>query len=106
MSAASLYEPHLSSILRIEQETPDTRTYFLSADGIHWRRDYRPGQFVELSVFGAGEAPFCLSQSPTRSEFIEVTVRRAGTVTTMLDAYQEGDVVGLRGPFGNSFPFE
>jgi NAD(P)H-flavin reductase len=106
MSASSLYRPHLAEIARVEQETPDTRTYFLSADGIGWSRDYRPGQFVELSVFGAGEAPFCLSQSPTRSEFIEVTIRRAGTVTNRLDTYRAGDVVGLRGPFGNWFPFE
>jgi sulfhydrogenase subunit gamma (sulfur reductase) len=106
MSASSLYLPHLAEIARIEQETPDTRTYFLSPDGIEWSRAYWPGQFVELSVFGAGEAPFCLSQSPTRSEFIEVTIRRAGTVTNRLDTYRPGDLVGLRGPFGNSFPFE
>jgi NAD(P)H-flavin reductase len=106
MSASSLYLPHLSEIARIEQETPDTQTYFLLADGIDWRRSYHPGQFVELSVFGVGEAPFCLAQSPTRSEFIEVTIRRTGAVTNRLHAYRPGDVVGLRGPFGNAFPFE
>ena len=106
MSASSLYWPHLSEIARIEEETPDTRTYFLSADGIGWSRAFRPGQFVELSVFGTGEAPFCLSQSPTRSEFIEVTIRRTGAVTNRLHTYESGDVVGLRGPFGNWFPFE
>jgi sulfhydrogenase subunit gamma (sulfur reductase) len=106
MSASSLYQPHLSKIARIEQETPDTQTYFLTADGIDWRRAYSPGQFVELSVFGVGEAPFCLAQSPTRSEFIEVTIRRTGAVTNRLHTYRTGDVVGLRGPFGNSFPFE
>jgi len=106
MSASSLYVPQLSEIARIEQETPDTRTYFLSPEGVGWSRDYKPGQFVELSAFGAGEAPFCLSQSPTRSEFIEVTIRRTGSLTNRLDTYQPGDVVGLRGPFGNWFPFE
>jgi NAD(P)H-flavin reductase len=106
MSARSLYRPHLSEVARIEQETPDTQTYFLAADGIDWRRSYQPGQFVELSVFGVGEAPFCLAQSPTRSEFIEVTIRRTGAVTNRLHTYRPGDVVGLRGPFGNSFPFE
>jgi sulfhydrogenase subunit gamma (sulfur reductase) len=106
MSASSLYQPQLSPIVRIEDETADTRTFFLAADRIEWRSDYRPGQFVELSVFGAGEAPFCLAQSPTRSEFIEVTVRRVGAVTNRLHTYRPGDVVGLRGPFGNCFPFE
>jgi NAD(P)H-flavin reductase len=93
-------------IEHIEEETPDTKTFFLSADGIGWQRDYRPGQFVELSVFGVGEGPFCLAQSPTRSNFIEVTIRRTGSITNRLHSYQCGDVVGLRGPFGNCFPFE
>ena len=106
MSASRLYQPQISEIARVEEETPDTRTYFLAADGIAWRDAYRPGQFVELSVFGAGEAPFCLSQSPTRADYIEVTVRRTGAVTNQLDSYDAGDHVGLRGPFGNGFPFE
>jgi len=106
MSASSIYQPQLSAIARIEDETPDTRTFFLAADAVGWRKDYRPGQFVELSVFGVGEAPFCLAQSPTRSDFIEVTVRRVGSVTNRLHTYQPGDIVGLRGPFGNCFPFE
>jgi sulfhydrogenase subunit gamma (sulfur reductase) len=106
MSASSLYRPKLSVIERIEEETPDTKTFFLSGDGIEWRRDYWPGQFVELSVFGIGEAPFCLAQSATRSGFIEVTIRRTGSVTNRLHTYRSGDVVGLRGPFGNCFPFE
>ncbi len=106
MSAGRLYLPLLSEIARVEEETPDTRTFFLAADTVPWRDAYRPGQFVEVSVFGAGEAPFCLSQSPTRAEFIEVTVRRTGSLTNQLDTYRAGDVVGLRGPFGNGFPFE
>jgi sulfhydrogenase subunit gamma (sulfur reductase) len=106
MSVTSLYLPRLAPIARIEQETPDTRTYFLEADKIEWRRDYLPGQFVELSVFGAGEAPFCLCQSSTRADFIEVTVRRTGSLTERLHAFETGDVVGLRGPFGNHFPYE
>lgn len=106
MSANSLYTPSLARIEKIERETPDTSTYFLGADAISWRSDYRPGQFVELSVFGVGEAPFCLSQSPTRSEFLEVTIRKTGSVTNRLYSYEPGDVVGLRGPFGNWFPLE
>jgi sulfhydrogenase subunit gamma (sulfur reductase) len=106
MSASSLYRPQLSAITKIEQETPDTLTFFLAAGEVAWRQDYRPGQFVELSVFGVGEAPFCLAQSPTRSNFIEVTVRRTGSVTNRLHTFAPGDLVGLRGPFGNCFPFE
>jgi sulfhydrogenase subunit gamma (sulfur reductase) len=102
----NLYLPALAPITCIERETPDTATFFLSADRVGWRRDYNPGQFVELSVFGAGEAPFCLCQSPTRAAQIEVTVRRTGAVTNRLHELQVGDVLGLRGPFGNWFPYE
>jgi NAD(P)H-flavin reductase len=106
MSPDNVYVPLLAPIQRVEKETPDTYTFFLGADNIPWRKGYRPGQFVELSVFGMGEAPFCLCQSPTRSDFIEVTVRRTGSVTNLLHELGPGDVLGLRGPFGNWFPFE
>ena len=106
MPGRSIYWPDLTTIECVQEETPDTRTYFLSAREISWRESYRPGQFVELSVFGAGEAPFCLAQSPTRSDHIEVTVRRTGSVTNRLHDYRQGDVVGLRGPLGNCFPLE
>jgi len=106
MQADNLYMPRLTPIERIEQETPDTSTFFLSAQGIDWRTSYKPGQFAELSVFGVGEAPFCLCQSATRSDSIELTIRKTGSLTDKLHTYKVGDVVGLRGPFGNWFPYE
>jgi NAD(P)H-flavin reductase len=75
-----LLVPAIATILDQRDETPDTRTYRLrfrddeAAEGF----DFRPGQFLELSVFGAGEAPFCLASSPTRRGSIEVTVAAAG----------------------------
>jgi NAD(P)H-flavin reductase len=105
-SSPSLYEPQPATIAGVVDETPDTRTFSLDAAAIPWRHTYRPGQFLELSVFGAGEAPFCLAQSPTRAERLEVTVRRVGSVTERLHALGVGDVVGVRGPFGKWFPYE
>lgn len=64
------------------------------------------GQFVELSIFGVGEAPISISSAPSKQGFIELCVRRAGSVTGALHAMQCGDIVGLRGPFGRGFPFE
>jgi len=106
MQPSNVYTPLLAPIRRIEHETPDTTTYFLEAGQIPWRASYKPGQFVEVSVFGYGEAPFCLCQSPTRAQTIEVTIRRTGKVTDQLATFQVGDVLGLRGPFGNWFPFD
>ena len=91
MSAASLYQPHLLARSRASRRRRPTRR------PTSWRPtasagagDYQPGQFVELSVFGVGEAPFCLAQSPTRSDFIEVTIRRTGAVTDRLHTYRPG----------------
>ena len=59
-----------------------------------------------MSVIGAGEAPISISSSPTRGPHLELTVRKAGKVTTALHRLKEGDTVGLRGPFGTFFDIE
>jgi len=69
--------------------------------------DHRPGQFGFLSAFGVGEAPFGLISTKWRlPNEVEFAVARVGTVTSALHELQEGDVVGVRGPFGNWFPLE
>jgi sulfhydrogenase subunit gamma (sulfur reductase) len=69
--------------------------------------EFRPGQFVMLSIVGVGEAPFSLPSSPTRRGTFQLGIRRAGVLTDYLfDHVHEGDVVGIRGPLGNGFPVE
>jgi sulfhydrogenase subunit gamma (sulfur reductase) len=68
---------------------------------------HRPGQFVEVSVLGVGEAPISISSSPSRSnKSFELCVRRVGDVTSALHSLKPGDRVGIRGPFGRGFPYE
>lgn len=68
---------------------------------------HRPGQFVEVSVLGVGEAPISISSSPSRSNGrFELCVRKVGDVTSALHQKVVGDVVGVRGPFGRGFPVE
>ena len=100
--------PSIATIIADRRETPDTRTFALRFrdEAEQGRFSFRPGQFLELSVFGAGEAPFCLASSPTRKEAVEVTVRRCGRLTDALHALGPGDEVGLRGPCGNGFDVE
>lgn len=66
--------------------------------------DHEPGQFVEVSLLGAGEAPISISSSPTKRETFDLVVRRAGKVTAALHKLEAGDEVGIRGPFGKGFP--
>lgn len=68
---------------------------------------HRPGQFVEVSVFGVGEAPISISSSPSRSNGkFELCVRKVGDVTQALHNLQEGATIGVRGPFGTGFPLD
>jgi sulfhydrogenase subunit gamma (sulfur reductase) len=69
--------------------------------------NYMPGQFVELSIAGFGEAPISISSSPTQKGGFELVVRRIGNVTNKIHQLKAGDQVGVRGPFGNgNYPIE
>lgn len=68
---------------------------------------HRPGQFVQVSVFGIGEAPISLCSSPTRSSSFQLCVRPVGNVSRALYALSPEDWVGIRGPYGRGyFPVE
>jgi len=104
----NVYLPNLAEIVEIKQETLDVKTFTLKFcdEAARQSFDYKPGQFVEFSVFGEGEAPFCISNSPTRKPNIECSVKRTGKVTEALHELDIGDTVGIRGPYGNGFPLE
>ncbi len=62
------------------------------------------GQFVEVSLPGAGEAPF--SVSDFGEEFMELTIRKVGRLTEAVHQLRVGDGLWIRGPYGNGFPTE
>ena len=67
---------------------------------------YLPGQFAELSVSGFGEVPIGIASSPTEGDTLLFTVNKVGHVTTKLHNMSEGQVMGVRGPLGNSYPLK
>jgi NAD(P)H-flavin reductase len=67
---------------------------------------YTPGQFAELSVAGVGEIPIGIASSPTEKGHLLFTVNKVGAVTTHLHNMKEGDIMGVRGPLGNSYPLK
>jgi len=103
-----IFLPHIARIVDVRDETPDTKTFALRFRERKDSSDFQflPGQFLELSVFGYGEAPFCVASSPTRPDSLEITVRRTGQLTDALHKLGNGDEVGIRGPFGNGFDME
>ncbi|MGQ4832653.1 MAG: FAD/NAD(P)-binding protein [Candidatus Asgardarchaeia archaeon] len=68
--------------------------------------NYKPGQFIIMSIFGVGEAPFSISSTPSRPGLLEFCIRKVGRFTTALFELKENDIVGIRGPYGNGFPIE
>jgi len=103
--------PFLPSLMRIaeaREETPDVSTMRLEPvredtfAGLEWRA----GQFAHFSVFGAGECVLTIANPPTRPGHIECTFREMGKVTSALRSLSPGQIVGVRGPYGNSFPVE
>ena len=67
---------------------------------------YRAGQFAELSIVGKGEIPIGIASSPVEKGYIKFTVNRAGLVTSHLHNMKVGDIMGVRGPLGNPYPWE
>jgi sulfhydrogenase subunit gamma (sulfur reductase) len=104
----NLYKPDLMIIRDIIQETPDTTTFRLQFKDpkVAESFQFRAGQFAEYSVFGEGECTFCIASSPTRMDYIECSFKQYGRVTTAMRRLNVGDVIGLRGPYGNYFPLE
>ena len=104
-AAPSPYVPRMARILSADQMTETERFFRIEMEDGQ-PLGYEPGQFVEVSVFGMGEAPISISSSPTQGKVFELCVRNAGTVTGALMKFGKGDRLGIRGPFGNHFPYE
>ena len=104
--ADNIYQPSLARIVRILPQIKDHRLFQLRFEDPEMRQSftYRPGQFVELSLIGTGEAPISISSSPTRPEVIDLCVRKIGRVTEALFRLPLNSLVGVRGPYGNGFP--
>ncbi|MCF6268795.1 MAG: FAD/NAD(P)-binding protein [Melioribacteraceae bacterium] len=97
-----LYNPIISTITNVEQLT-DTEKRFEIALPENQILNHKPGQFVQVSIFGFGEAPISISSSPTKSPLFDLTVRNAGRLTDKMHRLTVGSQLGVRGPFGNGF---
>ncbi len=90
-------------ITRRTQELADTWT--LELEPVAGERiDFAPGQFTMLYAFGIGEVPISVSGEPGGP--LVHTVRAVGAVSAAICGAQPGEVLGVRGPFGNVWPVE
>jgi NAD(P)H-flavin reductase len=99
--------PFAATIKWIRKETRDTWTYALRINDREIEKAYRflPGQFNMLSVPGIGESAISISSGASDRNVLH-TLRVAGDVTTAISKMSEGDVIGMRGPFGKGWPME
>jgi len=102
------FMPYMATIKSVTDLTPDVKLFNTELDDPVAQNDfnYQPGQFAFLSAYGIGEAPFCLTSAGHRKTGIEFAIKAVGTVTDALHELEEGAKVGIRGPFGNSFPMD
>ncbi|WP_078058024.1 FAD/NAD(P)-binding protein [Desulfurobacterium indicum] len=102
------FKPQKVRITDIEELAPDHKkfSFVFLEDELNEKWSHKPGQFVMLTVPKAGEIPISICSSPTRKGTIELTVRKVGRKTEVLHSMKCGDILGLRGPYGNSFPVD
>ena len=108
LAQGNVYLPHIAIIEKIIDETPGVKTFHFNFKDEELREEFTfdSGQFGEYSVLGIGEAPFCISSSPTRRDHLEFAVQSVGRVTKALHRLSVGAEIGFRGPYGNSFPLD
>ena len=110
---STINNPYLPYPVRIEEiitETEDKnlktfKLVFLNPDDQE-KFLYKAGQFAELSVAGKGEVPIGIASSPSEKGYLMFTINKVGLVTTALHCMKPGDIIGIRGPLGNSYPWD
>ncbi|MBC8406965.1 MAG: FAD/NAD(P)-binding protein [Planctomycetes bacterium] len=107
VNKTSIYLPQPATLLESSSLTEHEMYFrFCLDDGKDF--SYMPGQFMSVSVPGIGEAPISICSSPTRTKpgELEMVIRKVGGVTAALHHLVVGQKVGLRGPFGTTFPVD
>ena len=87
-----------TEILGIKDESPSVKTFSMK-DSLCAAAS--PGQFLMLWIPGIDEIP--LSVLHAGGGEVSVSVKAVGDATRHLHAMKRGELVGVRGPFGNSF---
>ncbi len=97
--------PKPATIKEIIEESRDVKSFVLGYVEPE-SMNARPGQFIEVSVQGYGEATFAVTRIAHEGKEFTISVKRIGHLTKILHRAAEGDIIGVRGPYGNSFPVD
>jgi sulfhydrogenase subunit gamma (sulfur reductase) len=97
------YQPEMARVIakrRLNEMMVLLRLQLDSAEPL----DHDPGQFLQISLPGYGEAPISFCSSPTQTESFELCVAAVGNLSEAMHDLRPGDFVGVRGPYGHGFP--
>lgn len=102
------YLPHLATVIEVVEESPTIKSFKVKFIDEEVQKNFKfePGHVGQLSRFGYGESTFVINSPPTRMEYLQFSVMKAGKNTSALHSVQAGDTVGVRAPLGNYFPYE
>jgi NAD(P)H-flavin reductase len=100
--------PHQAEIIERIQESPSLFTLRLrfTEPDIHAGYQFEPGQFNMLYLYGVGEVPISIVSDPMDETIYDHTIRSVGRVTNGLSRLEQGDRIGVRGPYGRGWPLE
>lgn len=98
--------PKVGVITGITEETPDVKTFRVNAPEGGKLFEHMPGQCAMVCVPGVSEGMFSITSSPTNKEFQEFSIKKCGSLTDTLHSLQVGDMITVRGPYGNNFPVD
>ncbi|MBD3206004.1 dihydroorotate dehydrogenase electron transfer subunit [Candidatus Bathyarchaeota archaeon] len=86
-------------IARVDYECKDIWSLLFQDDEI---RKAKPGQYIMVWMPGIDEIPMSISAKDVNG-LSRITVRVIGHATNSLTSMKEGERIGVRGPFGNSY---
>lgn len=102
MNSVTPFMPSRAVLREVVPMTADNHLFRFSID-VESLPHREPGQFVQIWVPGVGECPISLC-SNRNDDVLELCIRRVGRVTDAIFKLEQGDWVGVRGPFGHGFP--
>jgi len=104
----NIYLPELARVAYIKEEMVGERAIKtfrvepVNGGGF----EHECGQCAMLSIFGRGEMMISIASSPLIKEYKQFSIMRVGRVSAAFHELEVGDVIGVRGPYGNSFPLD
>jgi NAD(P)H-flavin reductase len=104
----NVYLPQVAILDRVVDDIAEVKTFYWHFEDPSAQasfRQFRPGQFAQVSIVGVGEFPASLPPSPDEGETF-FTIRKVGSCTAALHQLKPGERIAVRGPYGNGFPMD